>query len=58
MIDHRAHASADYAAGAERCQPPREHRRKSTPTSFGWWGCVLGGRVESDYNANHDQNMI
>ena len=37
---------------------PREHRRKSTPTSFGWWGCVLGGRVESDYNANHDQNMI
>ena len=24
----------------------------------GGWGCVLGGRVESDYNANHDQNMI
>ena len=28
------------------------------PTRAEWWRCVLGGRVESDYNANHDQNMI
>lgn len=34
------------------------HLCENTPTSFGWWGCVLGGRVESDYNANHDQDMI